>query len=264
LFPSLRRLPPQPPPPVSLDPQSSGDDPFEPAHGAQPVGHGEPFHTKAAEAGNSNGSSKTSGLLGTAQAFEDGTIVIDAVEQLRAIRKDGLNASLTGRWRRVQKGSTFAIRQENYSYSGRELPNGFLFQNVDGIPSTVPAGFTASPVKTVKATQFGKGDSEDEGTGSPTMGTIQTNSDVVGGSVKKSIMAERFGDNWKHNPKRLRSLLEVYFKHTRKLVRVPLVDIGPAEHLTSHAEVDLTFGCDQFLGTQGLATVDYRILIPND
>ena len=256
--------PPQPPPPVSLDPQSSGADPFEPAHGAQPVGHGEPFQTKAASAGNSNGSSKTSGLIGTAQAFEDGTIVIDAVEQLRAIRTDGLNASLTGRWRRVQKGSTFAIRQENYSYSNRQLPDGFLFQNADGIPATVPAGCTASAVKSVKATQFGKGDSQDEGTGSPIMGTIQTNSDVVGGSVKKSIMRQAFGDDWKHNPKRLRSLIEVYFKPKRKLVRVPLVDIGPGEQAPSHAEVDLTFACDQFLGTQGLATVDYRLLIPND
>ena len=264
-IPPLVTPPPQPPAPISVDPQSSNDDPFEPAPGAQPVGQAEPFHTKAASAGDANGSSTTSGLLGTAQTFDDGTIVIDATEQLTAIRNDdGLNASLTGRWRRVQKGSTFAIRQENYSYNGRQLPNGFLFQNVDGIPATVPAGFTASAVKTVKATQFGKGDSQDEGTGSPTMGTIQTNSDVVGGSVKKSIMRQAFGDDWKHNPKRLRSLIEVYFKHTRKLVRVPLVDIGPGEQAPSHAEVDLTLACDQFLGTQGLATVDYRLLIPND
>src|SRR5262249_1592840 len=150
-------------------------------------------HTKAASAGNDNGTSKTSGLIGTSQAYDDGTIVTEAIEQLRATRKDGLNSSLIGRWRRVQKGHSFAIRQENYSYRNRKLPNGAFFQDVDGIPSTVPDVFTATTVKTVKATQFGKGDREDEGTGSPTMGTIQTNSDVVGGSVKISIMAAVFG-----------------------------------------------------------------------
>jgi len=242
---------------------NSGDDPLEPAPGAQPVGHGEPFHTKAAKAGNENGNSKTSGLIGTSQAYDDGSIVTDAIEQLRATRKDGLNASLTARWRRVQKGPVYAVRQENYSYKGRKLPNGFLFENIDGISTTVPEGFTATPVKTVKATQFGKGDHQDEGTGSPTMGTIQTNSDVIGGSVKISIMAAVFGSDWQHNAKRFDSLIEVYFKKTRRLVRVPLVDVGPGEQAPSHAEVDLTLACDQFLGTEGLATVDYRLLVPN-
>jgi len=243
--------------------QSSGDDPLEPAPGAQPVGHGEPFHTKAAKAGNDNGTSKTSGLIGTSQAFDDGTIVTDAIEQLRATRADGLNASLTGRWRRVQKGSVYAVRQENYSYKARKLPNGFMFENVDAIPTTVPEGFTATAVKTVKATQFGKGDRQDEGTGSPTMGTIQTNSDVIGGSVKISIMAAVFGADWRHNSKRVDALIEIYFRKTRRMVRVPLVDVGPGEQAPSHAEVDLTLACDQFLGTQGLATVDYRLLVPN-
>ena len=95
------------------------------------------------------------------------------------------------------------------------------------------------------------------------MGTIQTNSEVVGGSVKISIMAAVFGDDWRHNDKRLKALIEVYFSRTRRMVRVPLVDIGPGEHAASHAEVDLTLACDQFLRTEGLATVDYRILVPN-
>jgi hypothetical protein len=244
-------------------PQGSGDDPLEPGPGATPVGHAEPFRTSAASSGNANGTSKTTGLTGTSQAFSDGTIVTDATERLRATRTDGLNGSLTGHWRRVQKGKTFAIRQENYSYSGRTLPDGALFLDLDGIPPTTPAGFTATSIKTVKATQFGKGDHEDEGTGSPTMGTIQTNSEVVGGSVKISIMAAVFGDDWRHNDKRLKALIEVYFSRTRRMVRVPLVDVGPGEHAASHAEVDLTLACDQFLRTEGLATVDYRILVPN-
>jgi peptidoglycan hydrolase-like protein with peptidoglycan-binding domain len=242
----------------------NGDDPLEPGPGAQPVGQGEPFSTKAASSGDENGSSKTTGLTGTTQAFSDGTVVSDATESLRAVRVDGLNGSLIGHWRRVQKGTTSAVRQENYSYSGRKLTDGALITDMEGIPSSVPAGFTATPIKTVKATQFGKGDRQDEGTGAPVMGTVQTNSDVVGASVKISVMAAVFGADWRRNAKRNDALIEVYFKKSRRLVRVPLVDVGPGENAPSHAEVDLTLACDQFLKTDGLAIVDYRLLVPKD
>lgn len=76
-------------------------------------------------------------------------------------------------------------------------------------------------------------------------------------------MATVFGADWKHNEKRLRALIEVYFAKSRRMVRVPLVDIGPSEHLPSGAEVDLTMACDQFLKTEGLGTVQYRLLVPN-
>jgi peptidoglycan hydrolase-like protein with peptidoglycan-binding domain len=242
----------------------SGDDPLEPGPGAVPVGQAEPFSTKAASSGNASGSSKTTGLAGTTQVYSDGTVVTDAIEWLRAVRVDGLNGSLTAHWRRVQKGTTFAVRQEKYSYGGRTLTDGTLMVNTDGISSSVPAGFTATAIRTVRATQFGKNDTEDEGTGSPIMGTVQTNSDVVGASVKSSVMAAVFGANWPHNAKRLDALIEIYFKKSRRLVRVPLVDIGPSESAPSHAEVDLTLACDQFLGTDGLAIVDYRLLVPRD
>ena len=94
------------------------------------------------------------------------------------------------------------------------------------------------------------------------MGTVQTNSDVVGGSVKVSVMAEVFGANWRHDDRRLRALIEVFFDRSRRVVRVPLVDIGPGENAPSHAEVDLTLACDKFLVTQGKATVQYRLLVP--
>ena len=239
------------------------DDPLQPAPGAKPVGEAKPFSTGAASSHNANGSSTTTGLRGTIETFDDGTIVTDAVEHLRATRRDGLDSSLVGHWRRVQKGNTFAIRQEGYSYTGRRLPDGSLFLEVAAIPANAPPGFTATEVKTVKATQFGKGDNQDEGTGSPTMGTIQTNSEVVGGSVKISIMAAVFGSDWRHNDKRLDAMIEVFFRSSRRMVRVPLVDIGPGEQAPSHAEVDLTLACDQFLKTEGLATVDYRLLLAN-
>ncbi len=251
-------------PPISdpQPPEGGGEDPLEPSPGAQPSGPAEPFRTPAASSNSARGSSKTSGLTGTTQAFDDGTLVTDATEQLRAIRADGLNSSLVGHWRRVQKGNTFSVRQENYSYGGRVLPDGALFLDMDGLDEQVPQGFTATEARTVIATQFGKRDREDEGTGSPIMGTIQTNSEVVGASVKVSVMRAVFGDDWTHNHRRLGALAEVYFAQTRRRVRVPLVDVGPGEHAPSHAEVDLTLACDQFLGTEGRAEVEYRILVP--
>src|SRR6266478_5423695 len=195
------------------------DDPLQPAPGAEPTGNPTPFTTKAAHSGNDNGSSDTSGLSGTTQKFDDGTIVTEATEQLKARRADGLNGSLTGRWRRVQKGNSFAIRQEHYCYSGRALPDGALFLDRDGLPGSTLDGFTPAAARTVTATQFGKGDREDEGTGAPTMGTVQTNSDVVGGSVKSSVMASVFGANWPHDERRLRALIEVYFAKSRRMVR---------------------------------------------
>src|SRR5215475_13371467 len=241
---------------------STANDPFQPSPGAKPVGEPKPFTTKAASAHNANGSSTTSGLNGASQSFDDGTIVTEATEALQATRKDGLDSSLTGHWKSVERNNSIAIRQLNYSYKNRALPDGFLFKASAGIPSAVPEGFTATSIKSVKATQFGKGDHEDEGTGSPTMGTIQTNSEVVGGSVKISIMREVFGHDWQNNEQRLHALIEVFFPHSRRLVRVPLVDVGPGEHAASGAEVDLTLACDQFLQTQGLAVVKYRLLVP--
>jgi len=76
-------------------------------------------------------------------------------------------------------------------------------------------------------------------------------------------MKSIFGANWRHNAKRLAAMIDVLFPNKSRMVRVPLVDVGPAENLPSHAEVDLTLAVDQFLGTQGQATVRYRILVPS-
>jgi hypothetical protein len=136
-----------------------------------------------------------------------------------------------------------------------------LFLTSDGIPTTAPEGFGATPVRVVIASRFGKNDKEDEGTGSPAMGLVQTNSEVFGASIKVSKMVEHFGENWPENPRRLGTLIEVHSARTGRLVRVPLVDVGPGEAI--RAEVDLTWACDQFLGTKGQGEVSYRLLIPS-
>jgi hypothetical protein len=225
-----------------------------------PVGAPEPFSTDPSLSHNENGESKTKGLKGTLQRFDDGSIVIEATEALSAKRRDGLDRTLTAFCRRVQKNDAIAVQQDNYSYKDRRLQESTLFLNVTGIPAEAPAGFEATPVRTGRASQFGKNDHEDEGTGSPLMGLIQTNSEVFGASVKASIMKEIFGADWRNNEKRLTAMIEVYFARTKRMVRVPLVDIGPGE--TIRAEVDLTWACDRFLETNGGANVRYRFLLP--
>ena len=233
-----------------------------PIPGTNPVGAPEPFSTDASVSANERGHSKTKGLKGTRQKFDDGSVMVEATEALTASRIDGLDGTLTAFCRRVQKGNTIAVEQDNYSYKDRHLPDSALFLDLPDIPADVPDGFQPTPVKAVKASQFGKNDHQDEGTGSPIMGLIQTNSEVFGGSVKVSVMKDVFGADWRNNDKRLRAMIDIYFAQKKRMVRVPLVNIGPAENAPSHAEVDLTWACDRFLGTDGLANVRYRMLVP--
>jgi hypothetical protein len=225
------------------------------------AGSTEPFSTPPSSSHNDKGHSTTTGLKGKLQKFADGRIVIEAKEILAAVRTDGLNASLTASCKRTQIGDVITVEQDDYSYSGRALPLSTLFLNVSDFPTQIPTGYHATGSRDVTASQFGKNDTEDEGTGTPKMGLVQTNSEVFGASVKTSIMKSLFGPNWDQNGKRLTALAEIYFKDTNRVARVPLVDIGPGESIK--AEVDLTWSSDQFLGTTGHASVRYRVLIPS-
>jgi hypothetical protein len=227
-----------------------------------PVGDPQPFSTKPSSSGNQNGSSTTTGLNGTTQKFDDGSVVTEATEKLSAIRPGSLKASLTASCRRVQQGATTIVHQVNYSYKQRALSDCTLLTSATGLSLAVPANFQPTAVRTVRATQFGKNDHQDEGTGTPDMGLIQTDSEVFGGSIKISMMVQIFGAQWRSNTKRLAAMIDVFFADRKRLIRVPLVDVGPGENAPSHAEVDLTWASDQFLGTQGGATVSYRILVP--
>ena len=229
---------------------------------ASPVGSPQPFSTKPSASGNNRGSSTTTGLKGTIQKFDDASVVTEATEDLTATRTDGLHSSLAASCRRVTQGNATVVHQLNYSYKQRTLSDSTLLTNVNNLSLAIPPGFQPTQARDVKATQFGKNDREDEGTGSPDMGLIQTNSEVFGSSVKVSVMAQIFGPAWRTNSKRLGAMIDVFFPGKKCMIRVPLVDVGPGELAPSHAEVDLTWASDQFLGTRGGATVSYRILVP--
>ena len=93
-----------------------------------PVGSPQPFSTPASASGNDDGHSTTTGLQGTQQKFDDGSIVIEATENLKADRTGGMQGSLTASCRRVQRGQATTVHQVSYSL---QKPRAFGFDAFD-------------------------------------------------------------------------------------------------------------------------------------
>jgi hypothetical protein len=210
------------------------------------------FSTDSSRGSFRGSSSHTTGLNGTETSFSDGTAVIDAQETLSAVRGPKNFGPKTVSHRRIKQGNTQVVQQANYSWLERIVPDALLIENFDGFPSDVKA-------TTGKATQFGKKDSEDEGTGSELLKVVQTNSDVFGVSLKKSRLVATFGAPLQNSAQLLNAVVELFNPQSKRFARVPIVDVGPAEHLS--AEIDLTLALDQFLKTNGGAEVSFRVVL---
>jgi len=221
------------------------------APGATPTGS-QSFSTDSSHGSFRGSSSHTTGLTGKETTFSDGTVVIDAQETLTAVRGPRDFGSKTVSHRRVKQGNVQVVQQANYSWLERTLPDALLIENFEGFPSDVKATIG-------KATQFGKKDSEDEGTGSELQKVVQTNSEVFGVSLKKSRLVSTFGAPLQNSAQMLHAVVEVFNPQSKRFARVPIVDVGPAEHLL--AEIDLTLALDQFLKTDGSAEVSFRIVV---
>ena len=130
---------------------------------------------------NGKGGSTTTGLQGSSREPAPGITVIEAVETITAFR-DGrsLGAARAVRQVRTTNAEKTVVEQPDYCWGRRSLPNAELVE--------VGEGLTGSGVFEGKATFFGKGDTEDEGTGGPVFGTVQTDSSVFGISLKKARM----------------------------------------------------------------------------
>ena len=221
-----------------------------------------PFSTPASNSRyGSRGGSTTTGLRGAKTTYPDGRVIIRASEKMTAWRAGGFQGSLTAACRRELVQDVWRVTQSNYAYRSRvPLPDVTLWENASDLPTVPSTGFRALATIDAIASQFGKNDHQDEGTGDPSLGAIQTNSEVFGASVKISIMSAAFGENWKINPQRSTALIDVFNLATRRAARLPLVDVGPGESVS--ASVDLTWASDRFLGTNGQAPIRYRILMP--
>lgn len=207
-----------------------------------------PDPTSGAFHGNS---SHTTGLKGTATTFADGTVVKDGKETLTAVRGGNLGPKEV-RQVRTKKGDVERVQQASYCWQERQLSDAILVQNFAGFPA-------GTKFVTGKATEFGKHDPTDEGTGSELLKVVQTNSEVFGCSLKQSILAAAFGVPLGSKPDLLRAQVEIFNPAKKTFARVPIVDVGPAERL--EAVIDLTFRLDKFLGTDGSAKVQFRIVV---
>jgi hypothetical protein len=211
-----------------------------------------PFSTDSSHGSFRGSSSNTTGLIGTETSFSDGTIVIDAKETLTAIRGSTNFGSKTVSQHRVKQRDTQTVQSAQYCWLARVLPDTLLVENFNGFPSDVQ--FVSG-----KATQFGKHDSEDEGTGSEFLKVTQTNSEVFGASLKRSRLVATFGSDLRNSTQLVAATVEIFNPQSGRFARVPIVDVGPAEHLS--AEIDLTLALDQFLKTDGTAQVQFRIVV---
>jgi len=207
------------------------------------------FSTPAAQSRTKNGKggSKTSGLQGKVRAPAPGVEVIDATETLTAFREGkSLGPAKTARQIRTKAAGTTVIEQTDYCWGTRSLPNAEL---VDTSPGLDGGGDAFNG----KATFFGKGDTEDEGTGSSIFGTVQTDSSVFGISLKKTRLLElglAIEQKGVLHPtdKGLRAVVEVFFPGTGRLARLPLVDVGPGNKGAARTAVaDLTVAAAAFL-----------------
>lgn len=212
------------------------------------------FSTESSHGAFRGSSSNTTGLRGRETSFSDGTIIIDAQETLSAIRGPKNFGTKIVQQRRVRRGNIQTVQQGQYCWLSRELPNAVLVEDFSGFPADVQ-------VVGAKATQFGKKDSQDEGTGSELLKVVQTNSDVFGASLKVSRLVATFGAPLSKSTQLLNAYVEIFNpdSQSRRFARVPIVDVGPGEN--QPAEIDLTLALDQFLKTDGSAHVLFRIVV---
>jgi hypothetical protein len=208
------------------------------------------FKTPPAKSATKDGKSgsTTTGLQGKIYEPAPGVKVIDATETLTAFRnRHALGPPRTVRQVRTAKAGTSVIEQPDYCWGKRTLPSAELVEN--------HAGFgQGSGIFEGKATYFGKSDTEDEGTGAPAFGTVQTDSSVFGIALKKARLiseglATEDANRVLHpTEKGLRAIVEVYFPDTSRLVRLPLVDVGPGTTGPAKTAVaDLTVAATAFL-----------------
>ncbi len=200
------------------------------------------FETPPSSAANSAGSSRTTGLRGSVRRADDGSVVTDASETISARREQKDFGSRTARQVRTSRGDYSSVDQFGYSWQDRDLPRVELLTNRSGLGGP--------PVIAGKATYFGKYDLADEGTGTPALKIVQTNSSVFGVSIPKGKLIELglakiSGSTWKVLGAGLVALVEVYCPATRRLARLPLVDVGPGS--SSDAKADLTVAAAAWL-----------------
>jgi len=186
------------------------------------------------------GGSKTSWLNGSVYQPQPNVQVIVAEESLTA-KRDGQALGAPRRVRQLRVADLAAkstsIEQPDYCWSARKLPGAAIFTDHPGFDKS------ADIIKG-EASYFGKFDTTDEGTGTPVFGRVQTNSSVFGVSLPEKLLiqfglAKREGQSLRKTEKSDGAQVEIYFAKRKRLVRVPIVDVGPAPRLKRPADLSV-------------------------
>ncbi|WP_333823334.1 hypothetical protein [Pinisolibacter sp.] len=228
-----------------------------------------PFRTAPAKSQTKDGTggSSTTGLTGTITETADGSDIV--AEETLSARRDGksLGDPRIARQARSRRGGSTSVSQEGYCWRDRSLPDAELLEDRDE-PQEGNGVFSG------KATYFGKGDDMDEGTGTPAFKLVQTNSSVFGVSLRRErLIAEGLAKDvdgiLKATERGLTTLVEVYYPKTRRLARLPLVDVGPGSAGgAATAVADLTVAATAFLQKRSeddiskLANINVVIRVP--
>ncbi len=192
------------------------------------------------------GASTTTGLNGSVYQPQPNIEVVSAVETLNA-KRDGRSLGAPRSVHQLRVVDSVAkvtnVEQSDYSWGTRELPGAALYLDFAGFDKE------AAVVKG-EASYFGKFDPTDEGTGTPIFGTVQTNSSVFGISLSEDFLiqfglAQRKGKTLSRTPRSHTALIEVYFPKLKRMVRAPIVDVGPKGSVKRPA--DLTVAVAAFL-----------------
>jgi hypothetical protein len=185
------------------------------------------------------GGSDTTGLQGHVLRPDEDTEVVVATEELTAKRENKSFGPRTVRQVRttnLKTGQT-TISQADYCWGDRSLPDAVIFTDHPGFEE-------ADGVEKGEASYFGKYDPTDEGTGSPLFGIVQTNSSIFAVSLPKPLLikygiARQQGNSLVKTAKSHTAMVEIYYPAKRRLLRAPIVDVGPKEGLNRPADLSV-------------------------
>jgi hypothetical protein len=118
-------------------------------------------------------------------------------------------------------------------------------------------------VQNVKATWFG-GDDDPEDDGSTASGVrTKGNPALLGCALPMSGCHCVYTEGSPLPKIPWRTLVQVFSRETGRMLRIPVIDIGPSKHARSLAAIDLTQAAFAALGgskSRGHINVDYRVL----
>lgn len=155
------------------------------------------------------------------------------------------------------------LQPDNDHFYDVNVPGGeisvIVFRGEDNfLPSTEGNGFISTIATVFGLNMDGTLDQEDDGVGSPFLGSVNTRDPhLVGASIPIAIAKQKFG-----SVKSVRgNQVEVFYLANGLSIVAPIVDFGPSVgQVKKGIALDLTLGAQRALGGNGKIKVKYRFV----